>query len=145
MIAAAACLGAAAAPLALVSLDGEPVQLRPDSGAPALLVHFWATWCPSCIEELGVLDAAARSCTRARIRIVAVNVGESPEVVRDYLADHDLGLEVLRDPEGAVWRRLSGAGLPANATWSGGSRSVEVGPRSAAQWRERLSDLGCER
>jgi thiol-disulfide isomerase/thioredoxin len=37
-------------------LHGEPVELAPWRGKP-LLVNFWATWCPPCVEELPLLNA----------------------------------------------------------------------------------------
>jgi thiol-disulfide isomerase/thioredoxin len=142
LAAAAALLLGADAPLSLLSLDGEPVELRPGDEA-ALLVHFWATWCPSCVEELPLLAAAVARCPEERVRILMVDVDESAETVRAWLAERDLALPVLRDPKGAVWRRLGGGGLPLNATWSGGRRRVEVGPRDAAAWRAALQQLGC--
>lgn len=139
----ALCLLGADRPLELRALDGEPVVLVPGRER-ALVVHFWATWCPSCLEELGGLDAAARRCAAAGVRIAAVNVGDPVEEIRRYLARHPLGLELLRDPEGEVWRRLAGQGLPANATWREGERRVEVGPRSAEAWQAELARLGCD-
>jgi thiol-disulfide isomerase/thioredoxin len=38
-------------------LMGQPVALGQWRGQP-LLVNFWATWCPPCVEELPLLDAA---------------------------------------------------------------------------------------
>ncbi len=98
---AAALLLGVDAPLSLLSLEGEPVELRPE-GSAALLVHFWATWCPSCVEELPLVEAAAARCPPDRVRIASVNVGEPVETVRAFLAERGLGLEVLRDPKGAV-------------------------------------------
>ncbi|MCY7307708.1 MAG: TlpA family protein disulfide reductase [Rhodoferax sp.] len=37
------------------SLSGPPTQLRDFAGKP-LLLNFWATWCPPCIEEFPLLD-----------------------------------------------------------------------------------------
>jgi thiol-disulfide isomerase/thioredoxin len=36
--------------------DGEPVVMDRFLGQP-LLVNFWATWCPPCVEELPMLNA----------------------------------------------------------------------------------------
>ncbi|MBX3610667.1 MAG: TlpA family protein disulfide reductase [Hydrogenophaga sp.] len=36
--------------------DGHPVPMQPMLGRP-LLVNFWATWCPPCVEELPLLNA----------------------------------------------------------------------------------------
>lgn len=36
--------------------NGEPVVMQQFLGRP-LLVNFWATWCPPCVEELPMLNA----------------------------------------------------------------------------------------
>lgn len=131
-------------PLALTDLHGERalVALAPDERA--LVLHFWATWCPSCVEELGVLERALARCAGRGVRVLAVNVGEDRETVERYAAEHGLGLDLLRDPRGDVWRAVSGVGLPANLVWTPAGRRVELGPRSAAQWAADLRGLGCQ-
>ncbi len=36
--------------------NGEPVVMRRFGGRP-LLLNFWATWCPPCVQELPLLNA----------------------------------------------------------------------------------------
>lgn len=36
--------------------NGEAVEMRSFRGRP-LLLNFWATWCPPCVEELPLLNA----------------------------------------------------------------------------------------
>jgi thiol-disulfide isomerase/thioredoxin len=142
---AALLVGAAApAPLALETLEGEPVALAPTAGR-ALVVHFWATWCPSCVEELPALAHASAACAGS-LEIALVDVDEEAEEVRRFLAGHGVALASLRDPGGAAWRESVGArGLPANVVWTaGGQRRTEVGPRSRERWRELFAELGCE-
>src|SRR5206468_246473 len=58
-------LGAAPpAPLEVEGPGGESVALAPRDGR-ALVVHFWATWCPSCVEEVPELLRAAAGCAGA--------------------------------------------------------------------------------
>ncbi len=76
---------------ALQTLDGEPAELPLESGA--LLVNFWATWCPPCRHELPLLDEVAAS-DQARFAVVAVAV-DSLEASRDYWQDNSLGFETL--------------------------------------------------
>lgn len=129
-------------PLPLVSFEGEPVQLAPAPGEEALLVHFWATWCPECADELPALERAARACEGAPVRLVMVNVAESPEAIARFREAHGLALPTLRDPDGRIWRRFA-RGLPANLTWTRESRRAETGPRDEAAWERALAELGC--
>ncbi len=134
---------AAAQPLQLESLDGEPVTLGLREAEKALVVHFWATWCPECVEELPVLAAALHRCAAGPVRIVTVNVGESRDAIVRYLERQGLQLPVLRDPRGRVWRSLGGLGLPTNLAWTPAERRIDVGPRDAPAWDEAFTGLGC--
>lgn len=59
--------------LALASLRGRP-----------LLVNFWATWCPPCVEELPLLDAFAREQAARGWQVVGL-AADQAEPVRRFL------------------------------------------------------------
>jgi thiol-disulfide isomerase/thioredoxin len=120
---------------------GERVTLALGEGESALVVHFWASWCPECGEELPWLERTASGCA-GDVRVVAVNVGEPADVARRFLERHGSALPLFRDPDGRVWRRLA-RGLPANLIWTRASRRVEVGPKDPSEWGSLLSSLGC--
>lgn len=130
-------------PLALTDLDGRPVALAPALGG-SLVVHFWATWCPSCKEELAELDRAAGACNGTRVEVVAVDAGEDADTVRRWLADRPLRLRLLLDPDGRAWRKSGGREMPANLVWTPDGQRWTFGPSREAVWRERLGELGCE-
>jgi thiol-disulfide isomerase/thioredoxin len=134
---------AAEKPLSFLDLRGGVVEVAPADAGGAVVLHFWASWCPSCLEELPPLERAAGACRGAPVRVWAVNTGEGAEEVAAFVAKHGIGLPVLRDPKGRVWRELSGQGLPLNVVWRGDIRRVEVGPRSEDAWRAELAALGC--
>jgi thiol-disulfide isomerase/thioredoxin len=134
---------AADAPLELQSLDGAPAALGPPQGDAVFVVHFWATWCPSCLAELAALDEAALACAGTAVRIVAVNAGEDAEDVTAFLARQPLQIRVLLDPKARMFRRLAGREMPVNAIWSAAARRIEPGPRDLPAWRTRLTELGC--
>jgi len=59
--------------LAMASLRGRP-----------LLVNFWATWCPPCVEEMPLLDAFARQQGAAGWQVVGLAI-DQPSAVRQFL------------------------------------------------------------
>ena len=141
---ALALLGAGPpAPIALRTLDGAEIQITRGPGPPDLLLHFWASWCSECIEELPSLDAAAKGCDASRVRVIAVNAGEEAELVRRFIAEHEITLPVLLDPAGKAWRKAGIWGIPANLLWTAEGVSASAGPSSAKRWRSRLVELGC--
>ena len=129
--------------LTLVRPGGATVALRPVAGQ-LLLLHFWATWCPDCLEDLASLQQAAGPCSPERLRVVAVNVGESETKISEFASRHDVRLPILRDPRGRVWRKVDGRGLPMNLFWSHEARRTDVGPKREDQWRAEFASLGCE-
>jgi thiol-disulfide isomerase/thioredoxin len=134
----------AAEPIALRGLDGQAVEVAREPGEAALVIHFWASWCPECVTELPALERAAQACSGARVRVLAVNVGESAGEARRFAEQHGIGLRVLLDERGRAWRRAGLRGLPANLVWTAqGVRSSE-GPGSAERWRAELAALGCQ-
>lgn len=135
--------GAADVPLELQGLDGAPAALGPPRDDAVLVVHFWASWCPSCLGELAALDEAALACAGTPVRVVAVNAGEDAETVIAFLARQPLRLSVRLDPRARAFRRVAGREMPVNAIWSAAERRIEAGPRDLAAWRVRLAELGC--
>jgi len=136
-------VAAPSAPLRLTSMDGAPVEVALAPDERALVLHFWATWCPDCIEELPALVDAAQRCDGSHVRVLLVNTGEAPEVAQAFLDEHHIRASVVLDRNGKVWRSVAPAGLPANATWTADGLRTEVGPRPAEAWERALADLGC--
>jgi thiol-disulfide isomerase/thioredoxin len=130
-------------PLRFEDLDGATLELARPVDDAALVIHYWATWCTSCVHELAALEATARACEGSGVRVLAVDVGEPPDVVRRTLAEHDLALPVALDPKGRTWRRGGGRELPANLIWTARERELTFGPSDEAAWRARLARLGC--
>ena len=129
--------------VALIGPGGNETVLQPSEGE-MLLLHFWATWCPTCAEDIDNLQRAAAACPGAPLRVIAVNVGEAAADVAEFVNQHDVRLPVLRDPKGRVWREIDGRGLPVNLFWTQESRRTDVGPKTAEEWRSQLAAFGCE-
>ena len=129
--------------VALRTLEGDELEITRGAGGPDWVLHFWASWCPDCIEELPNLDLAAKGCDPSRVRVVAVNVGEDAELVRRFIAEHALRLPVLIDPHGKASRKAGLWGLPSNLLWTAEGERTSAGPSSAKRWRNRLAELGC--
>ncbi len=86
----------------LSTLDGKQASLS-DFRGKIVLVHFWATWCPPCVEELPVLDRFSRSMTGADIQVLAVSVDENgAAAIAPFMKKNALTLPVLLDPGAGV-------------------------------------------
>ena len=68
--------------------DGQPLAMSSFRGKP-LLVNFWATWCPPCIEELPLLNSFYEA-NKANFQVVGLAV-DQPSAVRKWLQAKPLG------------------------------------------------------
>ena len=64
--------------------DGSPLALDTYRGHP-LVVNFWATWCPPCVEEMPLLDAFYQENSSKGWQIVGIAI-DQPSAVRRFLA-----------------------------------------------------------
>jgi thiol-disulfide isomerase/thioredoxin len=91
--------------------------------APVTLVHFWATWCPPCIEETPALDRLVRDLGGDRnFAVLRVAVADSSSRVEAFLGAGAPG--VLYDPQWEVAHRYGTDQLPETYLVVGG-RIVE--------------------
>lgn len=88
--------------LALPDLAGRSVPLAQDDGRRTL-VAFWATWCEPCRRELPALECVHRSRAEA-VRVVGVSLDTDINLVREFVADHQVTFPTLLDPRGAQSR-----------------------------------------
>ena len=113
-------------PLALASLRGKP-----------LLVNFWATWCPPCIEELPLIERFYQQNKASGWQVLAIAI-DQPSAVRQWLQRSPLSFKVaLGGLEGSeMSKRLGNAngGLPFSVVFSaqGEIRARKLGQLSAA-------------
>jgi peroxiredoxin len=88
----------------LTSLDGRQVSLSSFRGK-VVMVHFWATWCPPCVEEFPTLERLFRSPLGKDLVILAVSVDEGgAPAVSAFLQQNRLTLPVLLNPDQSVSR-----------------------------------------
>jgi len=121
--------GRAASDLELERADGSFLRLS-DLRGRWVLLHFWATWCPPCREELpALLDLGRQLGEEDGLVLLAVAVKEPwdavrhffdgtppSEIVRDRAGDGHTGYGVstlpdtyLVSPEGRIELRFAGA------------------------------------
>src|SRR5512144_790820 len=86
----------------LTSTDGRTISLA-DLRGKVVMVHFWATWCPPCVEEIPSLDRLNRSLGGQDFAVLAVSVDEGgAPAVSDFLKRQGLTLPVLLNPDRSV-------------------------------------------
>lgn len=83
----------------LPSLDRGIQSLSAHRGK-VVLVHFWATSCPPCVEEIPVLEKLYRTMAGQDFEILAVSVDEGGQaVVAPFSKNAKLTFPVLLNPD----------------------------------------------
>jgi len=85
--------------LEVVDLQGKSVSLR-DYQGKVVLLNFWASWCPPCVHEMPSMQALQDKFSPDEFVVLAVNLGESIEQVRAFVAQHQLVFSVAVDASG---------------------------------------------
>jgi len=85
----------------IVTDNGRTIT-RSDFGGRVLVLNFWATWCPPCIEEIPTLDAMQRKMAGDGVVVVAVSVDKNEKAYRDFLSRARVSFLTARDPEADV-------------------------------------------
>lgn len=73
-----------------------------------LLIHFWATWCPTCKLEASNIQSVSRDYD---VLTIAVKSGDDKEL-NAYLKEHDLNFKVINDQEGVFASQFSVPAFP---------------------------------
>lgn len=68
--------------------EGGTMRMQDLRGKP-LLVNFWATWCPPCIEELPLIDAFYKQNQSKSFQVVGLAV-DQPSQVKRFLTQKPL-------------------------------------------------------
>ena len=90
--------------LRLPQLDGSTLDLASLKGK-VVLVNFWATWCPPCVEEIPSLQRLYQARKDRGLEILAVEVGDPREQVAAFLADKPVRFPVLLDTDGSRFKQ----------------------------------------
>lgn len=72
--------------------DGSELAAESMRGRP-LLLNFWATWCPPCIEEMPLLDRFGRDQSPQGWQVLGLAV-DRLQPVQDFLAKRPMGFTI---------------------------------------------------
>lgn len=136
-------IGKSAPSFQLADIDGQSVSLNDFRGKPVLL-NFWATWCSPCRVEMPYIQEVYDEWSERGLVVLAINIGEGPGEVEEFMRGHSLTFPVLLDMAGNVARQYNIRGIPTTyfIDSSGVIQDIKVGAfASVVEIEDRLSRI----
>jgi peroxiredoxin len=99
----AVAVGDAAPAFRLTAETGQPVDLN-DFRGRFLVLNFWATWCPPCVEEMPSLNQFHKQFAGRGVIVLGVSVDRDREAYQRFLERAGVEFLTVRDPERKVSR-----------------------------------------
>lgn len=90
-------------------VDGTQKQLS-ESRGHVVILSFWATWCPYCIEEMPDIQKITEDYEG--VEAILVNCGEGAQTVEDFMAENSYSFTWALDEDYAVQSAYPTSGIP---------------------------------
>jgi thiol-disulfide isomerase/thioredoxin len=107
----------------LTDLNGQSVSLdQLLKEKKAVLINFWATWCPPCREEIPDLIKLQEKYKDSAFTILGVDVGESQKKVSGFAEKEGINYPIVLDSDMKVSESFSVYGIPTSYLVSSGGK-----------------------
>jgi peroxiredoxin len=118
-------------------MRGDTLKLG-DQRGKAVMVNFWATWCPPCREEMPAMERLYRRHRERGFVLLAVSVDTDAALVKPFLEGHKLTFPVALDPTMGLANAYGVRALPASflIDRDGYLAALALGPRA---WDNRAA------
>jgi len=77
-----------------------------------VVLNFWATWCPPCVEELPSLMTMQEMTRKKGVVVLCVSIDVDGDAYHRFLKLHSIDFLTVRDPEQKVAAMYGTAGWP---------------------------------
>ena len=126
----------------LVLFSGEQLPLA-DLRGQAVMVDFWASWCPPCRKEAPVLAQVHLEYRDRGVEFLGVAIWDSEEAARSHIQRYGVAYPNGLDVKGRVAIDYGVAGIPEKFFIDSSGRVVKrfVGPMTPQRLRSVLDSL----
>jgi len=85
-----------------VTTDSGRTISRSNFGGRLLVLNFWATWCPPCVQEMPSLEQFQRRLAPSGVVVLGVSVDKSDRAYREFLGKTKVSFLTARDPSAEI-------------------------------------------
>ncbi|MEA1953742.1 MAG: protein disulfide oxidoreductase [Campylobacterota bacterium] len=121
--------------MAVTLLSNTYFSTAEEKGKP-IVIHFWATWCPTCKLEAANIQSVSEQYT---VLTIAVQSGDDSKL-EAYMRDKSLDFNVLNDSDGSWSKKFKVEAFPTTFIYDGKGelQFTEVGYTTTAGLLARL-------
>ncbi|MCU0650677.1 MAG: TlpA family protein disulfide reductase [Candidatus Omnitrophica bacterium] len=131
--------GSAAADFKLNDLSGRAYQLSSYRGKQPVLLFFWTTWCPFCLQSMQVLNRDYASFEQKGIELFGINAGERRSSVERLARNYNIKYTILLDEESTATDKYRILGVPTYVLIGKDGRIIYKGNSYPADDLEQLA------
>jgi len=77
-------------------IGGKPGRLS-DLRGKVVVLNFWASWCPPCVEETPALNQLQKYIESRNALVLGVSQDEDPDAYEKFLKDKGINFPTFRD------------------------------------------------
>ncbi len=92
-------------------LNGRPARLS-DLRGKVVILNFWATWCPPCVEEMPSLNRMHQQITSTGSTVLGISIDEDEAQYQKFLREYQVPFPTFRDPSQSIARSYGTFGWP---------------------------------
>jgi peroxiredoxin len=120
-------------------LDGTKFHLA-DSKGKIIVLDFWATWCGPCIQAMPQVERAVEKFKEKGVRLIAVNLQETPDQIKAMLDRQKLKVNVALDKTGAIAEKYQATAIPQTVIIEPGGKVARLYVGGGARFQEQLEE-----
>lgn len=83
------------------TLDGKEVSLDALNGK-IVVMDFWATWCPPCVESVPELKALTKKFPGSKLALISISADVNEQPWRDFIAKNNMDWPQYWDSDGRI-------------------------------------------
>jgi peroxiredoxin len=73
-----------------------------DFGGKILVLNFWATWCPPCVQEMPSLNQFAATMKDSGVVVLAVSIDKNEKAYKTFVQRARPAFETAHDPDANI-------------------------------------------
>jgi len=122
--------------MSMVDIEKKSVDIAKYKGE-LLVVHFWATWCPTCRLEANNIESVSKEYN---LLSIAVSSGSDEKLI-SYMKKEQLSYKVINDNSGTLAKRFNIEAYPTTLIYNREGELIftEVGYSTTLGLKARLS------